>query len=205
MTDQSRRQHVPEGGDLARIALRHAREAARQGGLQSGRRTRRPRPAAGRSRPVPLSIMVGELITAMGWGRPETAAVLSRWRELVGSATADHLKAVGFDPDTGTLTLASESPAWAAQARLISKQLTSRVNSALGSPMVRAVHILRPAPLEPIAARPPADRSNRPNRSFKQRCTGRTPLCPENGSTCSPPAWRPRRAPSRPTSSVPAL
>lgn len=159
MTDQSRRQHVPEGSDLARIALRHAREAARRAGLQSGRRTRRPRPGAGRSQPVPLSIMVAELITAMGWGHPETAAVLSHWPELVGSAVADHLKAVGFDPDTGTLTLASESPAWATQARLISKQLTNRVNSAVGSPVVRAVHILRPAPREPITARPPADQA----------------------------------------------
>lgn len=153
MTDQSPRQSGPQGADLARIALRHAREAARRGRPQSGRRPRQPRKAAGRPKPVLLSVMVAELITEMGWGRPETVAILSLWPELVGSIAAN-LRAVDFDPDTGTLTLASESSAWATQAHLISKQLISRLNIALDSPTVRALCILRPAVSEPVAGRP---------------------------------------------------
>lgn len=155
---------IPAGTDPARIALRHAREDARRRGPIASRRARRPRAGSdARSNPVPLSTMFAELIDQRGWDQPDstTATVLSRWPAVAGPIAA-RLKAVAFDPATGALSLSSDSPAWATQALLLAPRLVNRINTDLGFPLVKSLHILRaaaiPGPTAPqsVDARPRA-------------------------------------------------
>jgi hypothetical protein len=101
------------------------------------------------------------MIATGGWGDPAAAAVLSRWPQLVGSAAAARWTAVAFDSDTGALTLATESSTSTFMGRMIGRHLIDRINSALGSPTVRTVRVLRPPVYEPVAVRPPAPPADR--------------------------------------------
>jgi predicted nucleic acid-binding Zn ribbon protein len=83
----------PSGVDLARVALRAAKEQARargaaaqqkkqarRGGLRSGAR------ADGRD-PLPLGAAINRLITERGWEAPAAVGgVMGRWPQLVGAA-----------------------------------------------------------------------------------------------------------------------
>ncbi|MFC8171152.1 DUF721 domain-containing protein [Streptomyces sp. NPDC057242] len=144
----------PSGVDLARVALRAAKEQARArgaaaqqkkqarrgGGLRSGAR------ADGRD-PMALGAAINRLITERGWETPAAVGgVMGRWPQIVGDDLAKHCVPVRFDdePDARVLTVQCDSTAWATQLRLLAPTLVARLNEDLGHGTVRLIKVLGP-------------------------------------------------------------
>lgn len=139
------------GVDLARVALRAAKEQARargnatqqkrqarRGGLRSGAR------ADGRD-PVSLGAAVSRLITERGWETPAAVGgVMGRWPQLVGPEVAQHCAPEGYDEEARVLRVRCDSTAWATQLRLLAPQLVARLNADLGPGTVRLIKVLGP-------------------------------------------------------------
>ena len=68
-----------------------------------------------------------------------TAAVFSRWEELVGDDIAAHARPVSLRG--GVLTLAVDHPAWATQLRFMTSELIGRIEAGTGSSEVTAIHL----------------------------------------------------------------
>ncbi|MFF7648829.1 DUF721 domain-containing protein [Streptomyces sp. NPDC007983] len=141
----------PSGVDLARVALRAAKEQARargaaaqqkkqarRGGLRSGAR------ADGRD-PLPLGTAINRLITERGWEAPAAVGgVMGRWPQMVGPEVAQHCEPQRYDEDARVLTVRCDSTAWATQLRLLAPQLVARLNADLGQGTVRLIKVLGP-------------------------------------------------------------
>ncbi|WP_049576224.1 DUF721 domain-containing protein [Streptomyces sp. SBT349] len=141
----------PSGVDLARVALRAAKEQARargamaqqrrqarRGGLRSGARP------GGRD-PLPLGAAVERLTLERGWEMPlAVGGVLGRWPELVGPEVAQHCAPEAYDEDARVLTVRCDSTAWATQLRLLAPQLLRRLNGDLGRDTVRSLRVRGP-------------------------------------------------------------
>ncbi|NGO45378.1 DUF721 domain-containing protein [Streptomyces ureilyticus] len=141
----------PSGVDLARVALRAAREQARargdaaqqkkqarRGGLRSGAR------ADGRD-PMALGAAVNRLITERGWETPAAVGgVMGRWPQIVGDDLAKHCVPEKYDEDERTLVVRCDSTAWATNLRLLAPQLVARLNEDLGHGTVRLLKVHGP-------------------------------------------------------------
>ncbi|MEU5424159.1 DciA family protein [Streptomyces olivoreticuli] len=141
----------PSGVDLARVALRAAKEQARargnaaqqkkqarRGGLRSGAR------ADGRD-PLPLGAAINRLITERGWEAPAAVGgVMGRWPQMVGPDVALHCEPQKYDEDARVLTVQCDSTAWATQLRLLAPQLVARLNADLGQGTVKVIKVLGP-------------------------------------------------------------
>lgn len=151
MTDQPSKTPEPSGVDLARVALRAAKEQARargaaaqqkkqarRGGLRSGAR------ADGRD-PLPLGAAINRLITERGWEAPAAVGgVMGRWPQIVGPEVAQHCEPQRYDEDARVLTVRCDSTTWATQLRLLAPQLVARLNADLGQGTVRLIKVLGP-------------------------------------------------------------
>jgi predicted nucleic acid-binding Zn ribbon protein len=140
------------GVDLARVALRAAKEQARargaaavqkkqarRGGLRSGAR------ADGRD-PLPLGAAINRLITERGWEAPAAVGgVMGRWPQLVGQEVAQHCAPARYDEEERVLTVQCDSTAWATQLRLLAPTLVARLNADLGHGTVKLIKVLGPA------------------------------------------------------------
>ncbi|GHI91245.1 DUF721 domain-containing protein [Streptomyces olivaceus] len=145
------RRPEPSGVDLARVALRAAREAARargdaaqqrkqarRGGLRSGAR------ADGRD-PMALGSAINRLITERGWETPAAVGgVMGRWPEIVGEDVAKHCVPERYDEDERVLVVRCDSTAWATNLRLLAPTLVARLNEDLGHGSVRMIKVLGP-------------------------------------------------------------
>ncbi|MFH8618053.1 DUF721 domain-containing protein [Streptomyces sp. NPDC017979] len=140
------------GVDLARVALRAAKEQARArgaaaqerkqarrgGGLRSGAR------ADGRD-PLPLGAAINRLITERGWETPAAVGgVMGRWPQIVGEGLANHCVPQRYDEDERVLTVQCDSTAWATQLRLLAPRLVARLNEDLGQGTVRLIKVMGP-------------------------------------------------------------
>jgi predicted nucleic acid-binding Zn ribbon protein len=142
----------PSGVDLARVALRAAKEQARargdaalqkkqarRGGLRSGAR------ADGRD-PMALGSAINRLINERGWEAPAAVGgVMGRWPEIVGEDLAKHCEPERYDEDERVLTVRCDSTAWATNLRLLAPQLVARLNEDLGHGTVRLLKVQGPA------------------------------------------------------------
>lgn len=142
----------PSGVDLARVALRAAREAARArgdatrqrkqvrpGGLRSGAR-------AGRRDPMPLGAAINRLLTERGWEAPAAVGgVMGRWPEIVGDDVAKHCDPDHYDEDERVLVVRCDTTAWATNLRLLAPTLVARLNEDLGHGTVRLIKVVGPA------------------------------------------------------------
>ncbi|MEY9870849.1 putative nucleic acid-binding Zn ribbon protein [Streptacidiphilus sp. MAP12-33] len=147
-------EETPElsGVDLARVALRAAREQARargeatlqkkqarRTGLRSGAR------ADGRD-PQPLGSAISRLIAERGWEAPAAVGgVMGRWPEIVGRDIAAHCEPEHYDEDERVLTVRCSSTAWATQLRLMAPQLLKNLNGGLGHGTVRLIKVQGPS------------------------------------------------------------
>ncbi|MEU1406870.1 DciA family protein [Streptomyces sp. NPDC005728] len=142
----------PSGVDLARVALRAAKEqarargdAARQkkqarrgGGLRSGAR------ADGRD-PMALGAAINRLINERGWETPAAVGgVMGRWPQIVGEDLAKHCVPQRYDEDERVLSVQCDSTAWATQLRLLAPTLVARLNEDLGHGTVRLLKVHGP-------------------------------------------------------------
>jgi predicted nucleic acid-binding Zn ribbon protein len=145
------------GSDLAREALRSAREASAERAAKrtAERQGRKPVTARGRRRrwsaagpderdPQPFGRLVSRVALDRGWSpRLTDATVLGRWPQLVGSEIADHCTPLSLRD--GELVLQAESTAWATQLRTLQRQLLSRLAGAVGKDVVRRIRVVAPS------------------------------------------------------------
>lgn len=141
------------GVDLARVALRAALEAARKNGGNT--RTAKPKPRTtvvvrrdGRE-PMGLGAAIGALVTERAWELPAAGATLRERWEAIAPELAGHVFAVGYDPDSGRLTVCPESSAWATKARLEQARIIAAANASAGRRVVRGLRILAPGSVPP--------------------------------------------------------
>ncbi|MCI3274729.1 DUF721 domain-containing protein [Streptomyces cylindrosporus] len=142
----------PSGIDLARVALRAAKEAARargdaaqqkkqarRGGLRSGAG------ADGRD-PMAFGAAINRLITERGWETPAAVGgVMGRWPQIVGEDVAKHCEPEKYDEDERVLVVRCDSTAWATNLRLLAPTLVARLNEDLGHGAVRMIKVHGPA------------------------------------------------------------
>jgi hypothetical protein len=184
------------GVDLARFALRNAREASRkrsgQPPAKRQRTIRRPSGVDGRE-PISLAASISRLISERAWEAPVAGGgVLNGWPRIVPEL-AGHVQAVAFDPSAGLLDLLPASPAYATQVRLMATVLITRLNAdpEVGGVVrnIRALppgYVATPRPAEEgseAAARPrvaPGVAAEEPTRCVLSQ-PGRTPLPPPPG------------------------
>ncbi|MFD5494219.1 DUF721 domain-containing protein [Streptomyces sp. NPDC001812] len=141
----------PSGVDLARVALRAAKEAARargdaaqqkkqarRGGLRSGAR-------GDRRDPMALGAAINRLLTERGWEAPAAVGgVMGRWPEIVGEDVAKHCEPERYDEDERVLFVRCDSTAWATNLRLLAPTLVARLNEDLGHGTVRLIKVNGP-------------------------------------------------------------
>ncbi|GAB2770963.1 DciA family protein [Streptomyces daliensis] len=142
----------PTGVDLARVALRAAKEQARERGAaaQQKKQVRRgagPRSGARRDGRDPMSLgaAVHRLITERGWEAPAAVGgVMGRWPQLVGAEVAQHCEPQRYDEEERALTVRCDSTAWATQLRLLAPRLVARLNEDLGQGTVKVIKVRGP-------------------------------------------------------------
>ncbi|CAM5331584.1 DciA family protein [Streptomyces hirsutus] len=99
----------PSGVDLARVALRAAKEAARARGDVAQQEAGAARwPALGargdRRDPMALGAAINRLLTERGWEAPAAVGgVMGRWPEIVGEDVAKHCEPERYDEDERVL------------------------------------------------------------------------------------------------------
>ncbi|GAB2865123.1 DUF721 domain-containing protein [Streptomyces deserti] len=141
----------PSGVDLARVALRAAKEAARARGdaVQQKKQARRGglRSGAGADRrdPMALGAAINRLITERGWEAPAAVGgVMGRWPQIVGEDVAKHCVPEKYDEDERVLSVRCDSTAWATNLRLLAPTLVARLNEDLGHGTVRMIKVNGP-------------------------------------------------------------
>ncbi|MGW2583600.1 DciA family protein [Streptomyces virginiae] len=139
----------PSGVDLARVALRAAREAAKKTGARTAKSKSRPARTVRRDGRAPMGL--GEAFTALmaerGWDIPTAGAGLcERWAALAPDL-AEHVAAVSYDAERGELTLRPDSTTWATKARLEAPRIIADANRSARTDAVRTVRVLSPGPL----------------------------------------------------------
>ncbi|MFJ6211966.1 DUF721 domain-containing protein [Streptomyces sp. NPDC092296] len=148
--------HRPEpslsGVDLARVALRAAKQQARERGEQvrqkreSKRRGLRSGARADGRDPVPLGAAMRQLIVERGWEAPAAVGgVMGRWPQIVGPEIAAHCVPEHYAEEARELSVRCDSTAWATQLRLLAPQLVARLNTELGHGAVKLIKVHGPA------------------------------------------------------------
>ncbi|MEU5839800.1 DciA family protein [Streptomyces diacarni] len=158
--------------DLARVALRAAKEQARARGAEAQQRRQARRGGGLRSGarrdgrdPLPLGAAVSRLIAERGWETPAAVGgVMGRWPQLVGPQVAQHCEPQRYDEEERTLSVRCDSTAWATQLRLLAPRLVARLNEDLGQGTVRMIKVRGPeaprrgyGPLRAPGSRGPGD------------------------------------------------
>ncbi|MFJ4343124.1 DUF721 domain-containing protein [Streptomyces sp. NPDC088915] len=144
---------VPElsGVDLARQALLAARETAKKNGAQTKKPKRRTGTAVRRDgrEPLGLGAAIGLMMTECGLVAPAAGgSVLAQFDDILAVTApelAGHVRAVGFDADTGRLDVAPGAPAYGTQLRWSASTLIAAANERVRGANVRSVHVLAPA------------------------------------------------------------
>ncbi|MGW2739174.1 DciA family protein [Streptomyces sp. NPDC001288] len=134
---------TPSGADLARQALARARAAAKTAPPARQRTPRRARREMGAGRdPRPLGGIITNLSTEEGWADSLGAGnITDRWTDLCPTVYAHQTRPVGYDPDTGTLTISAASHTVAAGLRLAQLSLAKTINDKLGRTVVRQLRV----------------------------------------------------------------
>ncbi|PPS75656.1 MULTISPECIES: DUF721 domain-containing protein [Streptomyces] len=141
----------PSGVDLARVALRAAKEAARARGdaAQQKKQARRDGLRSGaradRRDPMAFGAAINRLITERGWEAPAAVGgVMGRWPQIVGEDVAKHCVPEKYDEDERVLTVRCDSTAWATNLRLLAPTLVARLNEDLGHGRVKLIKVQGP-------------------------------------------------------------
>ena len=151
---------VDDPFELARRTVNRSRAAARDRGLfpisaktqQRGRDLRdRSLSAPGFSgaRPDPrdpqsIAGVICRVLGDLGWTEGMNAGrVLEEWDEIVGPSVAEHCRPISLD--AGVLVVSASSSAWAAQLRMLTPQLISRIEEHVGAHVISELTVTGPA------------------------------------------------------------
>ncbi|MQS17866.1 DUF721 domain-containing protein [Streptomyces kaniharaensis] len=156
------------GADLARTALRAARQAARTSGNVPVQRTTRQATVVRRGprEPEPIADVFLALVAAHGWTLGTAGGGLrDHWPAIVGAEAAAHWHLAGYNPTTRRLRVVADSPAWAAQLRYQTRRILTDLEQ-LRPGTVQAIDVrVGPAPVvqhDQDQDNRPARRDNRP-------------------------------------------
>ncbi|GAA2125257.1 hypothetical protein GCM10009759_77260 [Kitasatospora saccharophila] len=167
------------GVDLARVALKAAREAARTRGADApggasatARPARRRTVRTGGRDPIGLGAAFAGLVADRAWEMPTAGGgVIDQWAdiapELIGKVAPVH-----YDPPTGRLDLQPASAAYATQLRLLGRQLVARINGKVGRTVVRDLRVLPPRAL--ASATGPGQPAERQHAAAQPEAPART-------------------------------
>jgi hypothetical protein len=162
------------GRDLARQALAAYKATRTHPAGKPTTRTRTARRDRGSGRdPVAFGAIVGALNAEQGWGAAlKGGSITDRWATLCPTEYADKLRPTGFDPETGTLRLVTDSPTVAASLRFLGSMLIDYVNQQLtrgsGAGPIRKLKVAvgnlgggpgADVPAQPVCAQPPPVRT----------------------------------------------
>jgi predicted nucleic acid-binding Zn ribbon protein len=162
----------PTGVDMARVALRAAKEQARARGTAARERRQARRGGGLRSGarrdgrdPMRLGDALERLQAEHGWEMPmAVGGVMGRWPQIVGDDLARHCEPLAFDEEERVLRVRCDTTAWATQVRLLAPQLLRRLNDELGRGTVRRIDVRGPqspvgraGPLRAPGSRGPGD------------------------------------------------
>ena len=144
------------GSDLARAALKAAKEAAgsqeakkkkavrRGAGAVDRRRRRWSSSGADERDPQPLGRIAGRIALERGWSsRLTTGQLFGRWAAIVGEDVAEHAQPIELKD--GELSVQADSTAWATQLRLLQKQLIAKIAVGVGNGVVTRLKVLGPS------------------------------------------------------------
>lgn len=144
---QDREEPELSGADLARTALQAARRTARAAGNAPAKRKKPTvreitRQGLDAREPAGLAAVVPAMADAHGWALGTArGSIRDRWATIVGTESAQHWAPAGFDPDTRTLRVLADSPAWATKLRLQTRQLLQQLDQHLPPGSVKAIDI----------------------------------------------------------------
>ncbi|MEY9997308.1 putative nucleic acid-binding Zn ribbon protein [Streptomyces sp. V4I8] len=185
------------GVDLARVALRQAREAANKRGGSEARTPRRRQQTAVRRdgrEPSGFAAVLQGLMADRAWDLPAAGGtVLDRWPDIAAAISPQlplHVTAVSFHPETGQLDLRPDSSAYATQLRLISARIVATVNSAVGTDTVRTIRVLavgstpaprttQPAPAAAATPEAPVKTRQTASPGYKEALAAHQAVAPE--------------------------
>ncbi|MFE6288225.1 DUF721 domain-containing protein [Streptomyces sp. NPDC057877] len=160
------------GVDLARVALRAALETARKNGGNGRPAKAKPRmtPSVrhGGREPLGLGAAIGMLVNERAWELPAAGASLRERWEAIAPEFAGHIAAVGYDADSGRLTVCPESAAWATKLRLEQARVVQAANESAGRTVVRGLRILAPGSV-PVSEPDTVAPATAPNGPVKTR------------------------------------
>ncbi|MER6560555.1 DUF721 domain-containing protein [Streptomyces sp. NPDC001027] len=91
-----------------------------------------------------LGAAIGALVTERAWELPAAGATLRERWEAIAPELAGRAFAVGYDADSGRLTVCPESSAWATKVRLEQARIIAAANASAGRTVVRGLRILAP-------------------------------------------------------------
>ncbi|MFG2841115.1 DciA family protein [Streptomyces zaomyceticus] len=156
---------VPElsGVDLARQALLAAQEAAKKNGATTKKPKRRTGAVVRRDgrEPLGLGAAIGLMMTERGLVAPAAGgSVLAQFDDILAAIApelAGHVRAVGFDADTGRLDVAPDAPAYGTQLRWSAPKLITAANEKVFGANVRILHVLVPTPVKASPSTAAAD------------------------------------------------
>jgi hypothetical protein len=118
-----------------------------------------------------LAAVFQGLVTERAWEVPAAGGtVLQQW-PAIAPDLAPHVRAVGFDADSGRLDLLPDSPAYATQLRMSTARLIAMANQAAGREAVRSIRVLPPGTptAAPAADAPPQDAAPEPTGPARTR------------------------------------
>ncbi|MFF3381311.1 DUF721 domain-containing protein [Streptomyces sp. NPDC002680] len=143
-----------------------------------------------------LGAAIGALVTERAWELPAAGATLRQRWEAIAPELAGHVTAVGYDPDSGRLTVCPESAAWATKVRLEQPRIIKAANASAGRTVMRGLRILAPgsvsAPVEDVVQAPEAPKGTGEDTEGGQRRLPPRPRRPPAGSPAPPgrPGYR---------------
>ncbi|MGZ0200546.1 DciA family protein [Streptomyces sp. RM1] len=168
------------GVDLAKVALRQAREAAKQRGDSEARTPRRRQQTAVRRdgrEPSGFAAVLQGLMADRAWELPAAGGtVLDRWPDIAAAISPQlpsHVSAVSYNATTRQLDLRPDSPAYATQLRLNTARIITAANHTVGTDAVHTIRVLpagaaptsratQPAPADAAALKAPEPRRPAP-------------------------------------------
>ncbi|MGV9248023.1 DUF721 domain-containing protein [Streptomyces sp. NPDC003710] len=119
-----------------------------------------------------LGDVLGALVTERAWEIPAAGATLRERSAAIAPELAGHVAAVGYDAESGRLTVRPESTAWATKTRLEHARVIAAANKAAGRTVVSSLRILPSGavPVSELADVAPTA----PAAATSRRLTGRT-------------------------------
>jgi len=128
------------GADLARSLLAAARKTAK---ANPSKKNRKVKPTRTSRDPTTFADALTGLVAERAWsGDVNVGALFGTWPEIVGSELASHVAPLSCHQ--GELVLRADSTAWATQVRLLAEELKARIDSQLGTGIVKTITVNGP-------------------------------------------------------------